>query len=283
MLFEHFKAIFGRQSVFLDFDSIGPGVDFRTDIDNTLQHCDVVVVMIGPRWLGARPDGTTRIDSAEDWVRIEVETAFRHKVFVIPVLVDDTPMPAPQQLPPSIRELAFLNAVTLDTGIDFGPHSERLVKAITHRFPMSAGGHSAEPIADAVAGPLKRRKRLPLFVAGGAAGCVIVAVIAYLFSGAAPVGVATSLHDVNWYAAQGDSADKQENYDTALQWYRKAAENGNVHAKTQIGRYYHFGRGVDEDDSKALQWTKEAANEGDVGAMYNLGELYFFWRWHPSR
>jgi hypothetical protein len=90
MLFEHFKIVFGRQSVFLDFDSIGPGVDFRNDIDNTLQRCDVVVVMIGPRWLGARPDGTNRIDSAEDWVRIEVETAFRHKAFIIPVLVDGT-------------------------------------------------------------------------------------------------------------------------------------------------------------------------------------------------
>ena len=49
---------------------------------------------------------------------------------MIPVLVDDTPMPKPDMLPPDMQTFAFRNALILDTGIDFHHHADRLVAGI---------------------------------------------------------------------------------------------------------------------------------------------------------
>ena len=43
-------------------------------------------------------------------VRLEVEAALNDCPTVVPVLVDDIVMPAPEDLPESIRKIALLNA-----------------------------------------------------------------------------------------------------------------------------------------------------------------------------
>jgi hypothetical protein len=88
---DHLASHFGRRNVFRDLDSILPGVDFRTNISETVGNCDVQLVMIGPQWLtvshreGAR-QGQRRLDDPDDLVRIEVESALARGIPVIPVL-----------------------------------------------------------------------------------------------------------------------------------------------------------------------------------------------------
>ena len=52
-------------------------------------------------------------------------------------------MPSPESLPEEIRELAFRNAMRIDSGVDFHPHMDRLIQAIQlklerHRYTESA-------------------------------------------------------------------------------------------------------------------------------------------------
>jgi uncharacterized protein len=121
---------YGADSVFIDIDNIPVGRDFRQHIKGVLSECDVVIVVVGPKWLGAGDGGDARIFEKTDPVRIEVETALRNGVPVIPVLVGDTQMPAPTQLPEALTDFAFINAATVDTGRDFHPHMERLLRGI---------------------------------------------------------------------------------------------------------------------------------------------------------
>ena len=51
---DRLQAEFGKKSVFMDFDSIPYGVDFREQIKQTLERARVVVAIIGPAWLGGR-------------------------------------------------------------------------------------------------------------------------------------------------------------------------------------------------------------------------------------
>lgn len=130
LMYERLQSQFGKKSVFLDFDSIGPGDDFREHINTVLHNCDIVLAMIGPRWHGPKAQRRSRLDDATDWVRIEIETALDSKIRIIPVLIDGTPMPKPEQLPESIRNLAYLNAIKIDTGEYFDIQMEKLVKSI---------------------------------------------------------------------------------------------------------------------------------------------------------
>jgi uncharacterized protein len=60
----------------------------------------------------------------------------------------------------------------------------------------------------------------------------------------------------------------------AVAWYRKAADQGNAVAQTQLGRIYAHGHGVPQDYSQALVWLRKAADQGDAHAQDNLGWMY---------
>jgi TolB-like protein/Tfp pilus assembly protein PilF len=129
-LYDHLQAKFGPQSVFMDIDSIRPGVDFREQINETISHADAVIAIIGRRWLGEQPDGSRRIDDPNDFVRLEIASALKSKIPVIPVLVDDAPMPKQEKLPPDLEPLVYRQALPLDSGLDFHQHTERLISGI---------------------------------------------------------------------------------------------------------------------------------------------------------
>src|SRR6266550_3561325 len=130
-LHDRLRAEFGNENVFMDFDSIPYGVDFRDHIAQTLERADVVVAVIGPGWLGHRPgESTRRVDDATDFVRLEIAGALQRGIPVIPVLVDKTVMPVEDTLPDDLKPLVFRNALMLDSGIDFHHHADRLITGI---------------------------------------------------------------------------------------------------------------------------------------------------------
>jgi TIR domain len=129
-LHDRLQAEFGKKNVFMDFDSIPYGVDFREHIRQTLERAHVVVAVIGPNWLGSRAKGPRRIDQSDDFVRLEIATALQRGIPIIPVLLDETPMPQPKNLPADLQGLAFRNALTLDSGVDFHHHTDRLIAGI---------------------------------------------------------------------------------------------------------------------------------------------------------
>ena len=88
-IYDRLVAKFRRKNVFKDVDDIPAGVDFGSYIQQSLRECAVVLVVIGPRWLGARADdGSRRLENPADWVRVEIETALALGLTVIPLLVE---------------------------------------------------------------------------------------------------------------------------------------------------------------------------------------------------
>jgi hypothetical protein len=123
------RARFGRSTVFIDVDSIIPGVDFEAKITHALGLCKVTFVLIGDRWLTVtNPGGGRRLDDEGDYVRKEIAAAIvRPEVTVVPVLVEGAAMPAEADLPHGIERLAKLNAFELSNKrwrSDFGELSK---------------------------------------------------------------------------------------------------------------------------------------------------------------
>lgn len=129
-LYDRLQAKFGKQNVFMDFDSIPPGVDFREQIKRTIERSNLVIAVIGPHWLGEQSDGSRRIDDPTDFVRLEIEYALKRGIPVIPLLINNTQMPKADKLPVDIEQLVFRNALPLDSGIDFHGHTDRLINGI---------------------------------------------------------------------------------------------------------------------------------------------------------
>ena len=97
-LYDRLQAKFGKRDVFMDFDSIRAGLDFREQIKHTIERANVVIAMIGPHWAGEQPNGSRRIDDPDDFVRLEIAYALKCGIPVIPVLINNTPMPKRESL-----------------------------------------------------------------------------------------------------------------------------------------------------------------------------------------
>jgi hypothetical protein len=133
-------AQFGDHSVFMDVDNIPFGIDFRQHIQSVLAQAEVLIAVVGPDWLGAGPDGGSRMQAEDDPVRVEIETALRQDIMVIPVLVNGAGMPKAATLPDSLKNFAFLNAAPVDAGRDFRPHVDRLIQSIGEGLARKSGG-----------------------------------------------------------------------------------------------------------------------------------------------
>jgi serine/threonine protein kinase len=97
--------------IFMDLDSIEPGLDFAEVIQGALDSCAVLVVLIGRQWATLTDeDGNRRLDNPDDYVRFEVKTALEREVRVIPVLFDGARPLRQQELPAELHKLARLNA-----------------------------------------------------------------------------------------------------------------------------------------------------------------------------
>ncbi len=104
---------FGRNSVFMDVDTIEPGVDFNDEIDRAIGQCDVLIALIGPRWLESANARGRRLDDPQDFVRVEIGHALDRNIRVIPTLVGGAEMPEADELPDDLVKLAKRNAVEL--------------------------------------------------------------------------------------------------------------------------------------------------------------------------
>lgn len=128
---DHLALAFGSDAVFEDVVSIPLGVDFRTHINAVIAQARVVLVLIGRDWLDSKLDsGERRLTIESDHVRVEVESALASSARVIPVLIDDAPMPSSAELPKSLEQLAFLNGIRVRPDPDFKNDLGALIAAI---------------------------------------------------------------------------------------------------------------------------------------------------------
>lgn len=113
-LYNRLSVHFGRSQVFKDVDSIELGDDFVDVINAAVGSCDVLLAVIGDRWLTITDaEGKRRIDDPHDFVRLEIEAALARGVRVIPILVEGVRMPRTDDLPVSIAMLARRQALEL--------------------------------------------------------------------------------------------------------------------------------------------------------------------------
>jgi hypothetical protein len=111
-LYDALATRFGRSRVFMDIDTLEPGLDFVEVLGKAIDSSDVFLALIGPRWLSAVDmAGNPRIQNPEDFVRLEITMALaRQGLLVIPVRLGNVAMPPSYVLPDPLKPLARRHA-----------------------------------------------------------------------------------------------------------------------------------------------------------------------------
>jgi TIR domain len=196
-LFDRLEERFGRDQIFKDIDSVQLGDDFVEVISAAVGSCDVLLVLIGDRWLTMTDaQGRARLDNPDDFVRLEIEAALARNVRVIPILVEGAPMPSGDELPASLSKLTRRQALELSPR-SFEFDTSRLLKVLertlaeVHPQPTVAEPDATSrvhpPSVEATSTPSSEvaaleqdrvsRKRRRLLTWAGVGAVVIVAVV----------------------------------------------------------------------------------------------------------
>jgi TIR domain len=129
---------FGRDLLFMDVDAIPYGADFVKVLSVEVEKCDVLLAVIGPNWLDAKDEeGNRRLDSENDFVRIEIAAALKRDIPVIPILLEGTSVPKAARLPEEIKDLSRRNGLKVRHA-SFHSDMDKLVRQLR-------GAHSPMP------------------------------------------------------------------------------------------------------------------------------------------
>jgi hypothetical protein len=136
-LFDRLARHFPRSRIFIDVDSIEPGEDFLKELEQAVASCDVLIAVIGKRWLVSSNREGPVLDNPEDFVRLELTTALKRNIRVIPVLVEGASMPSSRDLPEELKPLAHRNAIEL-SHTRFDVDADRVAGAIERALAQAA-------------------------------------------------------------------------------------------------------------------------------------------------
>jgi hypothetical protein len=129
MIYSAFQKVVPRDHLFMDVDSIPPGIDFVQTLQSWVNQCEIMLALIGPGWIEATDPktGLRRLDDPNDFVRVEIREALSRNIPVVPVLLDSASMPDTEHLPEDMKALVrrqaeFVEYRTFDADV------ERLIK-----------------------------------------------------------------------------------------------------------------------------------------------------------
>ncbi len=139
---ERLEAEFGENNIFMDFDAIPPGRDFREVLTEAVSQTNVVLALIGPQWTEIM---IQRLDDPRDFVQVELEAALERNVPIIPILVGHNQMPLESQLPTKIARIVYHQAMPMDPSRDYEAHMTRLVTDLRSHFMGTGSVTTPEP------------------------------------------------------------------------------------------------------------------------------------------
>jgi hypothetical protein len=158
-IFDWLTRRFGADAVFMDVSSIPFATAFPEFIRDAIVNSRTLIALIGPGW----PD---RMKEPRDPVRMELETALNAGVPVLPLLIGNTPMPQPSELPETLAAISDQNAFVVGVSRDFDSHMrafqpcvESILGALATDGVVTSDAHVVQRVCDGLLHFLAHRYR----------------------------------------------------------------------------------------------------------------------------
>jgi len=130
-IYEKLTEYFGKDTIFMDVDSIRLGADFPLTLTNAVLKCKTLLAVIGDKWLEEDPStGKSCLYKEGDFVRFEIESALMSKIPVIQLLVQGAKFPKADELPVSLKKLPSQNGIRIRPEPDFPNDMNRLIEEL---------------------------------------------------------------------------------------------------------------------------------------------------------
>jgi TIR domain/Sel1 repeat len=143
---------FGASNVFMDVDQLVAGQRFERELDSALAQCDVLIAVIGSRWMELLAAHTQQ--GKRDYVREEIAAALHRDMVVVPVMTgreaNIPPLPAAEDLPDDIRDLVLYQKQSI-AHETFRRDADDLVAALKTVLRRKYGSWSWRPVAAGLA------------------------------------------------------------------------------------------------------------------------------------
>ncbi|MGH6800144.1 MAG: tetratricopeptide repeat protein, partial [Methylocella sp.] len=163
---------------------------------------------------------------------------------------------------PATRAIAGSDAVVAGT---IRPGTMASISPLPHPPVATVPAKALPSAALAAAPPAPSAGPLPALAAPPAVGP------SKILLGKAEAGDAAAQFELAVRYAEVDVGPR--NYELAVQWYEKAAQQGLAVAEYRLGSLYEKGLGVGKDMQRAKDLYQRAAEKGNTRAMHNLGVL----------
>jgi hypothetical protein len=205
----------------MDVDDIPLGVDFTKYIDEKVGQCEVLLAVVGRDWLSVTDEnGVRRLELPSDFVRLEIESALRRNIPVVPLLVRRATMPKAKDLPQSIREFSKRNGMPVRADPDFRTDCDRLIEGL-QRDRTGISPIISSSTESVVTKPKRNRKALLLGVAAIVAVSILVGLYLWYPKSPGIVPGIVSFHANPTSIRQGSA--------TTLSWQTKNASKVSIH------------------------------------------------------
>lgn len=128
-----FSWRYGRENVFIDFDSIRPASDWDSAIRREIAQSDALIVIIGPKWLKLL-QGAAKNPDKDDYVRLEIQLALQEGKVIAPVCIKGARQPKPTDLPEELRPVFKRHFSDLNSGLHFLDNIERFMDSVEYEI-----------------------------------------------------------------------------------------------------------------------------------------------------
>ena len=130
-IYERLGRSFGEGNVFMDVDQLLAGQRFDRELDKALAECDVLIAVIGARWMDLLSEYARH--GKRDYVRDEIAAALQRDIIVIPVMMgretNMPPLPVAEDLPENVRDLVLYQKHNI-AHESFGRDAAHLIAAL---------------------------------------------------------------------------------------------------------------------------------------------------------
>lgn len=120
-----FMIRYGRENVFMDFDSIPEFARFEDFIREKVRKSDAVIAVIGHNWLDHLKERER--SNKPDYVRIELEEAIKFQKVIAPICIKGAPVPYSEEIPHHLQLIFQRNVAELRDGRDILDDIQRIM------------------------------------------------------------------------------------------------------------------------------------------------------------